>query len=99
MTYFMPLTFSMLWMKVSSSVIQRGKQSLKEKLDEKYGESETKSEDGNLSTIYIGGNDMAIMLDKEKSKSKGGTYRNYFKLTYYQSAIGSSQSKADNDEL
>ena len=78
---------------------KRTYQSLKEKLDEKYGERETKSEDGNLSTIYIGGNDMAIMLDKEKSKSKGGSYRNYFKLTYYQSAIGSSQSKADNDEL
>ena len=74
-------------------------QSLKSRLDDKYGEAETKDEDGDLSTIYIGGNDMAIILSKEKSKSKGGTYRYYFKLTYYQSAVGSSQSKADNDEL
>jgi len=74
-------------------------QYLKSRLDDKYGESETKNEDGELATVYIGGNDMAILLTKEKSKSKSGSYRNYFKLTYYQRAVASSQSKANDDEL
>ena len=81
------------------SATKKSFQSLKSRLDDKYGESETRDVNGKLSTFYFGGNDMAIMLSKEKSKSMGGSYRNYFKLTYYQTAVGSSQSKADDDEL
>lgn len=72
---------------------------LKERLDSKYGEAETKEEDSDLSTIYIGGNNILIILSKEKSKSKGGSYRQYFHLSYYQRDVMSAESKASDDEL
>lgn len=71
----------------------------KEKLIEKYGECEEKENDDSKYIIYLGENDMAIILTNERGKSQGGTYRRYVKLEYIQSAINERLYKSGNDEL
>ena len=72
---------------------------LKDRLDSKYGEAETNEENGGLSTIYVGGNNIVVILSKQKEKSMGGSYRQYFHLTYCQRDVMSAESKASDDEL
>lgn len=73
----------------------------KEKLNVKYGqheEMETETDDSKT-IVYLGENDMVIILTNERSKSQGGTYRRYVKLAYIQTAINGRISKSSNDEL
>ena len=71
----------------------------KEKLNEKYGEKEEKdSEDGKY-IIYLGSNDMGVMLSNERSRSKGGDYRRYVTLDYIQTEINRKQSAKSEDDL
>lgn len=71
----------------------------KKRLSEKYGQREETETDDSKYIIYLGENDMAIILTNERSKSQGGTYRRYVKLEYIQTAINDRISKSSNDEL
>ena len=73
---------------------------LKNKLDEKYGEgNEKKEDDENFHTTYFGSNDMAIIISYERSRSVGGSYRRYLKITYINITLYNNQIAENNDEL
>ena len=73
---------------------------LKRKLDEKYGAgNETTDNDGNLSTTYLGSNDMAIVISNERSKSLGGAYLRYVKIEYINLILYKNQTAENDDEL
>lgn len=75
-------------------------ESLKEKLDEKYGVGdEKKDDDGNLSTTYFGSNGIAIIISNERSRSMGGSYRRYVKIEYINVELYQKQNAAYDDEL
>lgn len=71
----------------------------KEKLNDKYGQREEKTTDDSKYVIYLGENDMAIILTNERSKSQGGSYRRYVKIEYIQTAINQRLSDSNQDEL
>ncbi len=74
--------------------------SLKEKLDDKYGIADTNVDDEeNMSAFYLGGNDVAANLSFEEAKSKGGLYRVYLKLTYVQTELLNEVNQMSDDEL
>ena len=73
---------------------------LKNKLDEKYGEgNEKKEDDENFHTTYFGSNDMAIIISYERSRSVGGSYRRYLKISYINITLYNNQIAENNDEL
>ena len=75
-------------------------ESLKGKLDEKYGAGEEKKdEDGNLITSYSGSNGIVIFICNERSRSLGGSYRRYVKIEYINIKLYGNQTDANNDEL
>ncbi len=70
----------------------------KEKLKAKYGEKEEQDSDDGKYVIYLGSNDMGVILSNKRSRSKGGEYRRYVTLDYIQTEINSRQSaKSEND--
>ena len=71
----------------------------KEKLNEKYGEKEEKDSDDGKYIIYLGSNDMGVILSNERSRSKGGDYRRYVTLDYIQTEINRKQSAKSEDDL
>ena len=74
--------------------------SLKSKLDDKYGFTETKEDDDdNLTAVYLGGNDIAALLGLSEERSKGGVYRIFLKLTYVQTQLFDKVRQLSNDEL
>lgn len=73
--------------------------SYKEKLDSKYGKCEENTSDDGKSVVYLGGNNMAIILSNERSKSQGGSYRRYVRIDYIQTAINGRLSESSDDEL
>ncbi len=78
---------------------ERTYEAYKEKLNDKYGQREEKTTDDSKYVIYMGENDMAIILTNERSKSQGGTYRRYVKIEYIQTAINQRLSDSNTDEL
>ena len=73
---------------------------LKSKLDDKYGNGkEQKDEDGSINTTYFGSNGMAIIISYERSRSVGGSYRRYLKITYINITLYNNQIAENNDEL
>lgn len=73
--------------------------SYKIKLDDKYGVHDEKESSNGKYIVYIGGNDIAIILSNERSKSAGGKYRRYVKIEYYHTAIYNKLSEQSTDEL
>ncbi len=78
---------------------ERTYEAYKEKLNDKYGQREEKTTDDSRYVIYLGENDMAIILTNERSKSQGGSYRRYVKIEYIQTAINQRRSDSNQDEL
>lgn len=78
---------------------ERTYEAYKEKLSEKYGQREEKTTDDSKYVIYLGENDMAIILTNERSKSQGGTYRRYVKIEYIQTAINQRLTDSNTNEL
>lgn len=78
---------------------ERTYETYKEKLSEKYGQQEEKTTEDSKYVIYLGENDMAIILTNERSKSQGGSYRRYVKIEYIQTAINQRLSESHNNEL
>lgn len=75
-------------------------ESLKGKLDEKYGAGEEEKDDeGNFSTTYFGSNGMGVIISNERSRSLGGSYRRYVKIEYINIELYHKQNAANNDEL
>ena len=73
---------------------------LKNKLDDKYGNGkEQKDEDGSINTTYFGSNGMAIIISYERSRSVGGSYRRYLKISYINITLYNNQIAENNDEL
>ena len=73
--------------------------SFKSRLDEKYGNVVEKDENGKCSSVYIGENDVAIVLSNERSKSSGGEYRRYVTIAYVQTDINNELANKSSDEL
>ncbi len=73
--------------------------SFKSKLDEKYGNAVETDEDGKCSSVYLGENDVAIVLSNERSKSSGGEYRRYVTIAYVQTDINNELANKSLDEL
>ena len=71
----------------------------KSKLDKKYGFHEETEDDNGKAVIYMGGNDMGIILSNTRSQSSGGEYRRYVKLEYLKSDIYDRLQKKSSDEL
>ena len=70
------------------------------KLDDKYGNGkEQKDEDGSINTTYFGSNGMAVIVSYERSRSVGGSYRRYLKITYINITLYNNQIAENNDEL
>ena len=75
-------------------------ESLKAKLDEKYGSVETEvKDDGSLSATYLGGNDVGIILSLDEQKAASGLYRLYFGLNYIHKGLLQSVTQSMDDEL
>ena len=74
-------------------------ESYKSKLDDKYGVHDERESDDGKYVIYIGENNVAIILSNERGKSTGGEYRRYIKITYYQTEIFNKLSEKSSDEL
>ena len=75
-------------------------ESLKAKLDEKYGSIETEvKDDGSLSATYLGGNDVGIILSLDEQKAASGLYRLYFSLNYIHKGLLQSVTQSMDDEL
>lgn len=73
--------------------------SYKIKLDDNYGVHDEKESSNGKYIVYIGGNDIAIILSNERSKSAGGKYLRYVKIEYYHTAIYDKLSEQSTDEL
>ena len=72
----------------------------KEKLDAKYGgESKEEISDEGRTAVYIGNNDMVLILSNVRAKSQDGTYRRYVKLDYIQTAIRNRLTADSDNEL
>ena len=71
----------------------------KANLDAKYGSHEEQQSGNGRSVVYIGRNDMAIILSNKRNESAGGEYRRYVSIEYYQSEIFGSLSDVGFDEL
>lgn len=71
----------------------------REKLNEKYGEKEEQDSGDGKYVVYLGSNDMGVILSNERSRSKGGDYRRYVSLDYVQTKISGQQSAKSDDDL
>ena len=71
----------------------------KSSLDAKYGVHDEQESDNGKYVIYVGNNDISIILSNERNKSTGGEYRRYITIQYYQTAIYNQLSNNGFDEL
>ena len=63
------------------------------------GEKEEKDSGDGKYVVYLGRNDMCVILSNERSRSKGGDYRRYVTLDYVQTEINGRQSAKSDDDL
>lgn len=79
---------------------KRTYESLKARLDVKYGEGhEDMDEDGNLETYYFGRNDMVVSIRNYRSKSTSGLFRRFVGIKYINKTLLNSQSVASDNDL
>ena len=71
----------------------------KSNLDVKYGVHEEHESDTGKYVIYVGNNNIAIILSNECNESAGGEYRRYIKIEYYQTTIFKQLSNSGFEEL
>lgn len=71
----------------------------KQKLTDKYGERYERDLDGGTGMAWYGGNQMAVQISNTRSQSKGGAYRRYVTLDYWQTEIYEKLTQKSDDEL
>ena len=71
----------------------------KSRLSEKYGAVDESSDQDGKSIHYVGNNDIVLELSNQRGRSKGGDYRRYVILNYWDMALLEQMSKQSNDEL
>lgn len=72
---------------------------MKGRLDSKYGEAETQKDEDGVHASYIGKRKVCARLSNERGISKGGEYRRYVKISYFDYNLMSEASSSIDDEL
>ena len=74
-------------------------ESIKSRLDTKYGEGKSDYKENEKSTTYAGNNNMGVIVSEKKAKSKGGTYMKYVMVAYFKYDLVNNQVYESNQEL
>ncbi len=74
-------------------------ESIKSRLDAKYGEGGSINKENEKSTTYAGKNNVGVVVSEKKAKSKGGTYRKYVDIAYFKYDLYRNQVYKADQEL